>query len=753
MDNKYSFTFLGEKLTWEYKKLTFLSDSSVYGQWGGTAVNVSILRGKGDPKMDFLPLQVEYLERYYASGMISDSPYQKREGHPSTDAILKARVIDRAIRPRFNKALRDTIQVYVNVLSYDPNFDPLILGFNTVVAALMASSIPFNGPLAGLRISLNDQGKLYVNPKVVIPWDKEGNKIDIPMDYVLAVEPKGLVMVDAGFYEIDNNTIVKATELAKNIAQDLYKAQEEFATKFGVEKQEGVVVQVPENFFDRLYKDYYDKAKQALGQKEKEAREKAITDLEETIRCRFAEEYQENNENTCQELGVTPEEELYTLSTVNMAIEKLFKKAVAEVVLNSDHRIDGRRFDEIRELSAQVAVLPRTHGSAIFRRGDTMVLTVVTLGSLATQLHVEEMTGIEERTYIHEYYAAPYAYGEPGRLRFFPGRREIGHGALAEKALLPLVPNKDSFPYMIRVVSEVVASSGSTSMAATTGSSLALMDAGVPIKRPATGISIGVIATEDWSKHKLLTDIVDIEDFYGGMDFKVAGTEKGVTAIQMDQKYGYIPYDLVPDILEAAYKARLQILDVMKQAIDKPREKISEYAPQIKIINIPTDKIGLVIGTGGKVIKDLMEKTGTTIYIEDDGKVSIAGVHSNEIKEAAQMINNIVSSTNTQHFNNEHFTTNHSQQHGKNTLSSKYKVGDIVDIVVEEFKPFGAIVRLPDGNTALLHISEISNRFIKDIAQVLTIGEHLKAKVIQVDENGRVKVSIKQLADGPATTE
>ena len=739
MGSSYSFPFLGANMTWEYKKLTFLSDSSVFATWGGTAVNVSILRGKGDPKMDFLPLQVEYLERYYASGMISDSPYQKREGHPSTDAILKARVIDRAIRPRFNKALRDTIQVYVNVLSYDPNYDPLILGFNTTVAALMASSIPFNGPLAGLRVGMQDDGSLYINPKVLLPWDANGNKIDIPMDYVLAVEPQGLVMIDAGFSEVNNELVVKATELAKDSAQRIYEAQQEFAKQFGIDKQDGVVIQVPESFFNTIYKDYYDKAKQALGKTEKEEREKAITNLEETIRCRFSEEYQENNEDTCQELEVIPEQDLYTLSTVNMAIEKLFKKAVAEVVLNSDHRIDGRAFDEVRKLSAEVGVLPRTHGSAIFRRGDTMVLTVATLASLATQLHIEEMTGVEERTYIHEYYAAPYAYGEPGRLRFYPGRREIGHGALAEKAVLPLVPNKETFPYMIRVVSEVVSSSGSTSMAATTGSSLALMDAGVPIKRPATGISIGVIATEDWSKYKLLTDIVDIEDFYGGMDFKVAGTEKGITAIQMDQKYGYIPFDLVPDILAAAEKARLQILEVMKQAISKPRSTISKYAPQIQTISIPTDKIGMVIGSGGKVIKELMEKTGTTINIEDNGQVSIAGKELSGIQQAEKMINEIVSDA--AHYNN------HESQHYGHNGHSTYKVGDIVDIVVEEFKPFGAIVRLPDGNTALLHISEISNQFIKDIAQVLTIGEHLKAKVIQVDDKGRVKVSIKQLAE------
>ena len=739
MGSSYSFSFLGANMTWEYKKLTFLSDSSVFATWGGTAVNVSILRGKGDPKMDFLPLQVEYLERYYASGMISDSPYQKREGHPSTDAILKARVIDRAIRPRFNKALRDTIQVYVNVLSYDPNYDPLILGFNTTVAALMASSIPFNGPLAGLRVGMQEDGSLYINPKVLLPWDASGNKIDIPMDYVLAVEPQGLVMIDAGFNEVNNELVVKATELAKASAQRIYEAQQEFAKQFGIDKQDGVVIQVPESFFNTIYKDYYDKAKQALGKTEKEEREKAITNLEETIRCRFAEEYQENNEDTCQELEVIPDQDLYTLSTVNMVIEKLFKKAVAEVVLNSDHRIDGRAFDEVRKLSAEVGVLPRTHGSAIFRRGDTMVLTVATLASLATQLHIEEMTGVEERTYIHEYYAAPYAYGEPGRLRFYPGRREIGHGALAEKAVLPLVPNKETFPYMIRVVSEVVSSSGSTSMAATTGSSLALMDAGVPIKRPATGISIGVIATEEWSKYKLLTDIVDIEDFYGGMDFKVAGTEKGITAIQMDQKYGYIPFDLVPDILAAAEKARLQILEVMKQAISKPRSTISKYAPQIQTISIPTDKIGMVIGSGGKVIKELMEKTGTTISIEDNGQVSIAGKELSGIQQAEKMINDIVSDAG-------HYNSHDSQYYGHNAHSS-YKVGDIVDIVVEEFKPFGAIVRLPDGNTALLHISEISNQFIKDIAQVLTIGEHLKAKVIQVDDKGRVKVSIKQLAE------
>ena len=729
----YSFNLFGTEARWYFKKLTILADSSILAKWGGTAVNVSILRGEGDESMEFLPLQVEYLERYYAAGRISDSPYQKREGHPSSEAILKARIIDRAIRPRFNKALRDTVQVYVNVLSYDEEHDPLLLGFNTVVASLMVSSIPFNGPLAGIRISKRD-GNLFVNKKASTIWGPTGEKTLEDMDYVLGLEPNGLVMVDAMFNEVNEQDIVDATMLAKQEAESIYKAQQEFANMFKQEKQEGVVVVVPQDFQELLEKEYYVKAVEALGKEVKEERESAIEELENEIKCRFIAE----NED-CDEQG---QDAVYTSSQVALGIEKLFKKAVSKVVLQDNKRIDGRDFDQVRKLSVEVDVLPRTHGSAIFRRGDTMVLTVATLGSLANQLHVEEIAGVEERTYIHEYYAAPYAYGKPGRLKFYPGRREIGHGALAEKALLHLVPDKEKFPYMIRVVTEVVSSSGSTSMAATTGSSLALMDAGVPIKTPATGISIGIIANSDFSNYKLLTDIVDIEDFYGGMDFKVAGTKNGVTAIQMDQKYGYIPYDLVADILEKAKQARLHILDKMLQVIPAPRESLSEYAPQVAVMDIPKNKIGLVIGTGGKVIKDIMEQTSTQINIEEDGKTVISGESAQGLEQAKEMINNIV---HEEHGRTSYHDNNLRGQNKQEIKTPTVKVGEIVDIEILEIKPFGAIVKLPDNSTALLHISEISSEYIKNINDVLQVGEVLKAKVIDIDDKGRVKVSIKQV--------
>ncbi len=735
----FEFNLFGTQAFWYYKKLTILCDSSIYAKWGGTVVNVSILRGEGDDTADFLPLQVEYLERYYAAGRISDSPYQKREGFPSTEAILKARIIDRAIRPRFNKALRDTVQVYVNVLSYDSEHDPLILGFNTVVAGLMASSIPFDGPLAGIRISKNKDG-LYVNNKSIRFWDNAGDKELEEMDYVLGLEPKGLVMVDAAFNEVKESDIVDATMLAKSSVQEVYKAQQQFAKQYGTEKQEGVVVVVPDTLHDTVRKDYYQKAISALGQKDKELKEQAIEDLEQEIKCRFVAENEDCESQT--------EDAQYTMSQVVLAIEKLFKEAVRDVVLNQDKRIDGRAFDEVRPISLEVGVLPRTHGSAIFRRGDTMVLTVATLDSLSNQLYVEDMAGIEERTYTHEYYAAPYAYGKPARIKYYPGRREIGHGALAEKALLYLVPSKEDFPYMIRVVTEVVSSSGSTSMAATTGSSLALMDAGVPIKTPATGISVGIIANDDFSKYKLLTDIVEIEDFYGGMDFKVAGTKNGVTAIQMDQKYGYIPYELVGDILERAKKARLFILDKMNSVIREPRKNVSNFAPQVITIEIPKDKIGLVIGTGGKVIKDIMEKTKTKINIEEDGYTTITGEDAELLQQAKQMIQNILDESSVAHSFHNNGHGHFEKKRFENSTASRMpsvKIGDIVEVKVVDIKPFGAIVSLPDGNTALLHISEISNEYIKDIHKVLEVGELLKAKVIEIEPNGKIKVSLKQL--------
>ncbi len=724
MDNKYSFDLNGHTVTWYNRKFTSLSDASIFASWGETAVNVSILRGEGEPTAEFFPLQVEYLERLYAVGKIAASPYVKREGHPADSAILKARIIDRAVRPRFPKGLVDTVQVFVNVLSYSQEFDPLVLAFNTTVAALMASSIKFNGPLAGMRLSMDANGELYVNNKDLPLWNNDGENVmqQEKMNLFLAVEPEGIVMFDAVMNEVPEEVVKQAMRKAMSEAKPWFDAQKEFAKKFGEQKQEGVVISLPEDIVAAIDSQYGKQIKAALSNPAKEERVREIEQIEERINSEFALKYIEENK-------LEEDKEAEFKVQLRKAIEYLFKKYVRESVLKHNMRIDGRDFDQVRDLYVEVGLLPRTHGSGSFKRGDTHVLTIATLASLQKQLQIEEMTGDQERRYIHEYYSPPYAFGHPGRIRYYPGRREVGHGALAEKALLPVLPTKDEFPYTIRLVSEVMASAGSTSMASVCGSTLALMDAGVPIKRPVAGISIGVIMNDNGT-YKLLTDIQELEDFYGEMDFKVAGTRNGITAIQMDQKRGVLPIEVFDEALEKAKAARLFILDKMAEVISKPREELSKYAPAIETIQIDPDEIGKLIGPGGKVIKDIIKESGAEIHIEEDGQVQISAVNKASMDKAKELIREALDLDNK-----------------LSAPQKQYKVGEVYEVEVVDLKPFGAIVKILDGSdtTGLVHISEIADTYIKDINTVLKVGQKVKAKIIEIDKRGRLRLSIKQV--------
>ncbi len=723
---EFSFNFGKEPIKWYYKKFTRLSDSSIFAKWGKSAVNVTILRGEGQKTAGFFPLQVEYLERLYAVGRIASSPYVKREGHPSDSAVLKARVIDRAIRPRFPSGLVDTVQVFVNVLSYDPEFDPMILGFNTVVAALMASDIPFNGPLAGVRVSIDKDGKLFINNNDLPLWDIDGHNVmqDHKMNLVMAVEPNGIVMFDAVLNEIQEDVVKDAMRLAIAESEPLFEAQKAFAKEFGVPKEDGVVIIVPADLVSTLDSKFGKELKQALSLPEKEKRVEQIEEIQEKINSNFYEEYVEEN-------SLDEEQAEEFKSVLERAITKLFKKYVRDSILKDNIRIDGRDFDQVRDLGIEVGVLPRAHGSGVFSRGETEVLSIVTLASLQKQLQIEEITGDQERRYIHEYYSPPYAFGQPGRIRYYPGRREVGHGALAEKALLPVIPDKETFPYTIRVVSEVMSSAGSTSMASVCGSTLALMDAGVPITKPVAGISIGVIVDEDGS-YKLLTDIQELEDFYGEMDFKVAGTKDGITAIQMDQKRGVLAVEIFDEALEKAKSARMYILEQMANVINGPRESLSDNAPAIETIQIDVDDIGKLIGPGGKMIKEISKESGAELYIEEDGKVFVTAPNKASMDKAKSMINQAIGGT------------------GRTERSKprkEYKEGEVYEVEVVDLKPFGAIVKILDGtdSTGLIHISEIADTYIKDINTVLKVGQKVRAKIIEVDQNGRIRLSIKQV--------
>jgi polyribonucleotide nucleotidyltransferase len=701
--DKYTFTFGGAPITWEYKKFSPLSNSAVYATWGETAVNVTVLRGKAREGIDFFPLLVEYIEKLYAAGKIASSPYVKREGFPSEEAILRGRIIDRALRPRFPKELLDEVQIFIHVLAYDKEHDPMILGFNTAVAAVMASDIPFHGELAGVRVSLDKDNKPFINPVDVVSREITDSEKLASMNMVISIDKDGIVMFDADMSEIPEDTIKESIEHARKEAEVLYNAQKEFAKMIGTEKKEGTMFVIPEEVVTKIHDELGEKLTEAAGHREKSARKAGEQSVMEQIKALYAD-----NEEVSEQI-------------LAAAFSKLMKKHILHQVLDEGKRVDGRNFDEVRTLSAEVGIVPKVHGTGFFKRGDTHALSIATLAAPTKHQVVEDMTGEGVNTYIHEYSAPPSAYGEVGRYAAHPGRREIGHGALAEKAVQRLLPTQEEFPYMIRVVTEITSSAGSTSMASTCASTLALMDAGVPLKRPVAGISVGVIADDEFKKYQLLTDIEEIEDFYGYMDFKVAGTELGVTAIQMDQKKQQIPYEVIYEALDAAKKARTQILEVMTGAIATPRAEISKYAPRFERIQIDPDNIGKLIGPGGKVIKEITAKSGMDINIKEDGTVEIFGVGEDKRNYAKQLIDD---------------------------LFTDLRIGETYEAEVIGIKPFGAIVRVEKGMddvTGLVHVSELADKFVKNVEDVVKMGDRVKVKVVGIEDNGKLRLSIKQV--------
>jgi len=716
----FSFKFGDSNIEWHYKRFSDVSDASIFAKWGDTSLNVFVNRKKGSPEAEFFPLSVEYMERLYASGIISSSSYQKREGFPSEDAILKGRIIDRAIRPRFPKDLLDEVQIFVQVLSYDEAHDPLILGFNTVVAALMCSSLEFNGSFSLVRVGLNDSNQLFLNNKSVQLWNEDGIYSDSSskMNMVISVDRKGVLMFDADMKEVDEETCKKAVRYSVRESEVLFKAMEDFAREYGVTKTEGTRVIVPEElkqeivtkFGDEFAKAFYSGSKSGL----------------KLVREQIFEFYKDN--------------EKVQSNVLLFLLEGWEKEFVQKLTFEENRRFDNRKFDEIRELTIEHGLFARTHGSGHFRRGGTQVLSLVTLASLQKNMKREEMTGTEEKHYFHEYYMPPYANGEVGKVRYLPGRREIGHGMLVEKALMPVLPDKKDFPYTIRVVSEVMASEGSTSMASTCTSTLALFDAGVPLKKSVAGITVGVIERGNFAEYRLLTDIAYFEDALGEMDFKITGTRDGITAIQMDQKFGYIPIDIIDKAFDMAKVGRMQILDAMESVIKGPKE-MSQYAPRIETIKVDPDSIGRVIGTGGETIREITKLSGTEINIEDDGSISIASVTKEGFEKAKAMIAEVLSSNGGR--GGSSVSRRVIPEHRKNN----FKVGEVYEGEIIEIKSFGLIVEFTKGEergTGLVHISEVADKFIKDIHALFRVGESVKVKLIEKDGDS-MKLSIKKV--------
>lgn len=681
-----------KKLTFQVGKLAQASTTSVLGRLGDTCVLVTVNKGKKDEDLDYLPLGVEYVEKLYAGGRIKGSRWVKREGKPTDEAILNARLIDRGIRPFFPKAYRKSIQIIITLLSVDGVSSPEILAAITTSAAIHISSIPWNGPLATVRMGyVKGEGDSFIlNP------DHSESTLS-QMDMVVTASKDKVVMLEVEAEELSEDIIKKGITEAKKEISKIIAFIENFRKKVGQPKEALSEKDSIEKIIQILKKDYSKEIGEIIKQKsEKEYGDNSQVD---ELAAKIVDKYKDK----------------YDLKSALKGIDEIVKKTVRERVLKDKKRIDGRDLTTVRDIFVELSILPRTHGSAIFQRGDTQVLSIATLGSPDLEQLIESPIGEEAKSYIHHYFMPPYSLGEVGRLGY-PSRREIGHGALAEKALLPVLPSREDFPYTIRVVSEVLSTNGSTSMASACGSSLALMDAGVPIKTPVAGIAMGLISESD-SNYVILTDIIGVEDFIGDMDFKVAGTNDGITAVQLDVKNEGLTDKIISETFEGAKKARLHILEKMLKLIDKPRGELSKFAPKVIVITPPQEKIGEIIGPGGKNIRNLTAKTNTEINVSHDGKVTISGIDINNVKAAEELINGML---------------------------KEVEVGEEYEGEVKRILPFGAFVEVLPGKEGLIHVSKMSKEYVKDANDVLKLGQKVKVKVIEIDRQHRINLQLIQ---------
>lgn len=677
----------GKTLTLSSGKLAMQAEMAVLAQYGETVVHATVATSDLSAELDYFPLTVEYQEKLYAGGRIKGSRWVKREGRPTDEEILKGRLIDRSIRPLFPKTYKKEVQVIITVLSVDLENDPAVVAPLAVSAALAASSIPWDGPISVSTVGFRD-GKYTLNPV-----DSELSSSE--MDLVVSSTRDAIIMIETGAKEVSEEDILGGIKFALDEGKKIIDFIQDFADAAGKKKVAYEEKHASENLVSTIQKLIKDKLP-------------GVVDSLANVESGRSSEYDELIAAVKDQ--VSEEEQMF----VAEVIDKLKKQYIRDLILGGK-RLDGRAHDEIRPLYSEVGVLPRTHGSAIFQRGTTQVLSVATLGAPSMGQLLESAEGEEEKRYMHHYSMPPFSTGETGRVGS-PSRREIGHGALAERAILPVLPSNEKFAYAIRVVSEVMSSNGSTSMASTCGSTLSLMDAGVPITAPVSGIAMGLII-KDKKEFAILSDIAGIEDFNGDMDFKVTGTSKGVTAMQLDVKTLNLTLDILTKALKQAKVGRAFILESMLKTISEPRAKVSTYAPKIKGIKINPEKIGEIIGPGGKNIKKIMAETGTQIDVEDDGSVSISGLTEDGVDKAITWIEGIT----------------HEVQPGE-----IYEDG-----VVKRLQSFGAFVEILPGKEGLVHVSDMAEDFVSDPADVVQEGDHVKVRVKEIDSMGRINLSMR----------
>ena len=686
--HKYEMDLAGRPLTLEVGKLAELANAAVMVGYGDTRVLCCVTAApRPRDGIDFFPLSVDFEEKLYSVGRIPGS-FNRREGRPGEKGILTSRVIDRPIRPLFPSDFRNDVSVMCTVMSMDHDCTPEIAALIGTSAALAISDIPWNGPVGALKVGLVD-GQLVLNPT------SEQRKLS-DLDVTVVSTGKKVVMIEAGANEVDNDTMLKAIELAHNENQKQVALINQMVAEIGKPKFDYPHADFNQELFDKIVADFMDEAKAAMDTDDKNVREQRWNAMIEHWHEKYLEEYPDMDQYL--------EEFTYK-----------FQKKIVKAWLLQGHRVDGRQKNEIRPLSAEVGILPRAHGSGLFTRGQTQVLSACTLDTLSANQKLDTIWEETEKRYMHHYNFPGYSVGEAKPARS-PGRREIGHGALAERALLPVIPPVEEFPYAIRVVSEVVSSNGSTSQGSICGSTLALMDAGVPIKAPVAGISCGLIQDDDGAFTTFI-DIQGVEDFHGEMDFKVAGTKKGITAIQMDLKNDGLTMEIIKNALDITYDARVQILDqVMLPCIAQPRAEVSKYAPKMLTMHIDPDKIRDVIGKGGSVIQKIVAESGAKIDIDDDGTIHIASPDAESCAIAKKCIDDIV------------FVP---------------EVGQLYYGRVVRLMTFGAFVELAPGKDGLVHISKLADHRIEKVEDACKIGDMMWVKVTEIDEKGRVNLSHK----------
>lgn len=702
---------LGRKLTLEVNRVGFRSTASVLVTYGDTVVLGSVVVGQKPVIQDFFPLTIDYEEKFYAAGKISGSKFIKREGKPADEAVLVGRLIDRPIRPLFPKGYRQEVQVVTTVLSMDPNFRPDVIAMLAASSALMLSGTPFDGPIAGLRIGrINGEFKAFLTPE-----EREKSTLDL----VVACKDGKVMMVEAGADEVPEAMIIEAMHWAVKNVQPMLDLQRELAEKVQPETQDYTLVLPDESIQERV--DAWAGGKLGDVRGNVIDRQNKISELRDRMNTELALELGE---------GETEAEKIadYTerlQSEYEQAFDLAVHHEVRRRIVEDGVRPDGRKLTEVRPLSSQVGILPRVHGSSLFTRGLTQAMNIVTLAPLSFAQVVDTMEVNDgKRRYMHHYNAPSYTVGEPGRIGS-PGRREIGHGYLAERALMPVLPSEEDFPYTIRSVTEIMSQNGSTSMAATCSSCMALMDAGVPLKRPVSGVAMRLmmdvpvgteITVDDIDKSYVLTDLMDAEDFAGDMDFKVTGTTEGVTALQMDMKVHGLPVEILEKAIEQSHDGRMFILDHMLSVIPNPKGELSPYAPRIEKIMVEVDKIGTIIGKGGETINKITSETGAQVDIDDSGLVTVSGVDAAAIDRAVEWIKSLVEDP---------------------------EVGKVYNGTVATLKDFGAFVTILPGVDGMLHISQISDKRVDKVSDVLKEEQKVKVKLVAIDDRGRLSLTMR----------